>query len=272
MYASPESIGCAYQLTAGETFECRGIDGTFNEPKRANFENDSFRNLSYFNKIDNQMNTYRQQRYQIPEEERETTQWNGIDRNRFASNELVLQKPFYDKAKMTHRQTRQSRRNGNLSNPEREMGAHSFQQQFTNVRPTHKESAKLIDYKGIASSLDHGLHQDRNQYLNATYNGLKEDTLNSYIPGPSKNYYSNGANDTFLTIKNQLSNEENIHPLMPSVPFQTIRDKSSDGLFTSICRGDMISEYNELLDLSIALPQLSSNPFALTPFSTKPGI
>lgn len=272
MFASPESLGCAYQLSAGEKFECAGIDATFKESRRDNFEGDNFRNASFTNRLDNHMNNYRQNRYFIPEEERQTTQWNGIDRNRFAKNEIVVQKPFYDKAKMTHRQTRQSRRNGNLANPEREMGAHSFQQQFTTARPTHKESAKLIDYKGIAASNEHGMSKDRNQYQNATYRGLKEDSLIGFTPGPGKNYYSNGANDTFVTIKNQLGNEERIHPLMPGVPIQTIRDKSSTGIQTAITRGDQISEYNELLDLTIALPQLSTNPFALTPFSTKPGV
>lgn len=272
MYAVPESIGCAYQLTPGEKFECQGIDASFREPKRDNYEVDNFRNVGYTNKLDNHMNEYRKKTFCIPEEERATTQWNGLDRNRFSQTEKVLQQNFFDKAKTTIRQTRQTRRNGNLKNVGREVGAHSYQQQFTNVKPTHKQNTILYDYKGIVGTNTNEVQTDRCQYLGATHRGLKEDTLIGYTPGAQKSLYANGTNDTYISIKNQLGNQESIHPLMPSVPIQTIRNKGSTGIQTSMTNADRVSEYNQFLDLTIALPQMSTNPFALSPYSTRPGI
>jgi len=271
MYAVPESVGCAYQLLPGEVFQINGIDASFSEPKRDNYEVDNFRNMGYTNKIDNHMNGFRKNGFCIPEEERATTQWNGLTRN-FTSQNKVLQQNFFDRAKTTIRQTRQSRRNGNLKNVGREVGAHSFQQQFTNVKPTHKQNTILSDYKGIAAANSHAIQTDREQYNCATHRGVKEDSLSGYTPGAQGSLYANGTNDTFISIKNQLGNQETINPLVPSVPIQTIRNKGSSGITTSFSNADRVSEYNQHLDLGIAVSQLGSNPFALTPFFTSRGI
>ena len=272
LFANPNSLGAAFELTPGEKFECPGIDAAFDHPHRLSFEHDSFRNLNRTGYIDQQANQFRKERYFLPIEEREDTQWNGLDQNRFAPYATASVKRFYDKAQTTHRQTRQSRRNGNLSQVDREMGAHSFQQQFTHARPTHKETVKVRDYVGIAATNEHGTTRSREAECNATHRGLKEGTLIGYTPGPHKTHVPNGSCDTNITIKNQLSNEENIHPLQPTVPFQRIQTKYNCGTPTAMTSGDRIDEFNRLLDLTIALPQLSDNPFALTPFSTAPGV
>lgn len=272
MYASPECVGSPFELNAGEKFECKGIDATFQHPRRNNFEQDSFRNFGRTGYIDQQANEFRKSRYFIPIEEREDTQFSGINRNMFANHATANVKHFEDRTKTTLRQTRQSRRNGNLSQVNRERGAYSYQQKYTHAKPTHKETAKLINYVGIAATMDHGATRDRQAECNATHRGAKEDALIGYTPGPGKTIFAQGTCDTNVTIKNQLGNEETVNPLIPSYPMSAIPTKLGKGMATAMTPGDRIDEFNSQLDLGIALPQLSGNPFALTPFSTIPGI
>lgn len=264
MYANPSATTFG-AMNAGTPFACnnQGVNAVFQVPRRQNFEHDSFRNVNYTNQF---VNDFSKSGYCLNIEEREDTQWNVIDRNVAPKEHSAPQKRLYDRARVTARQTRQSRRNGNLSSVDSTIGSYHANHQYFHARPTHKETTMLRTYKGTARGPD--TQQNREQYCNSTSKLQKESNLIGYTPGPRKTVQPQGTCDYNITIKNQLSNEERIHPLQPTVPIQSIRDKNSCGLPTSSTPADKIDPYNEQLTLDIGATNLRGNPFSLTPFYT----
>lgn len=252
------------------SFDCnnQGVNSTFIEPKRQNYQGDSFRNISYQDRIGGQYLNEFVNSFQIPMEEREDTQFTSIDRNLGYNEAPAITQRFTDQAKVTHRQTRNSRRNGNLSQPDREKGAYSFQHGFVYARPTHKETVQTVNYQGISGPATEQVQSSRDQYNRATSQGLKEASLTSYFPNAHKQINPQSTKNVNIQIRNQLSNEEYDHPLFGGTPYQTIQDTSNCGMATSITKGQRIPEENTQLDLSVGVTQLRNNPFSLRPFHT----
>ena len=266
MYACPNE---SFNLI-DPNFDCdrQGVDSIFTEPKRQNFEHDSFRNAGYFNRLDGQYLNESIKSYQLPFQEREDAQFNGIDRNQRYNEAPAQTQRYTDQAKVTHRQTRNSRRNGNLTQVDRERGGYNFQHGFVYARPTHKETVQTRDYKGISGPATISTAMSRDKYEAATSQGLKEASLTGYFPGAGKMVNPQSTKNINIQIRNQLSNEENNHPLMRYSLYEEISDTSNYGIATSITKGQLIPEENTQLDLSVGVTQLKGNPFSLRPFHT----
>lgn len=251
-------------------FDCenQGVNSVFIEPKRQNFINDSFRNVSYQDRVGGFYLNEFVKSFQIPIEERQDTQFSGLDRNYNYNQAPAQTQRFTDQAKITHRQTKNSRRNGNLSNSQREKGAYNFQHGFVHAKPTHKETVQMKDYEGIAGPAIENVQMSRDNYNCATSKDLKEKSLTSYFPNAQKQINPYSTKNINIQIKNQLSNEEHNHPLFGYSPFQTISDSSNYGLATGITPADRRPEQNTQLDLSVAVTALKGNPFSLRPFHT----
>jgi hypothetical protein len=234
------------------------LDARFEEPHRDNFEADSMRNVSYTNKF---VNDFSKNGYLIPVEERETTNYRGYEHNADGTNSrYVPTERVYDKPKTTHRQTRQSRRNGNLTAKNSQRGGYLSSNFY--ARPTHKETTHVRNRGGPVK--EHvGNQTSREQYMNSYIRGLKESTITAHTPGRGNSKLSSGACDTNISIRSQLSNQETIRPMRQTRVYEKIPEAATS---VTISKGlnKLPVEGKTLFD-PVTLNQLNRNPFALKP-------
>ena len=226
----------------------------FQESSRDTYETDWTRNVG---KIVPGVNDYGKCGFKAYEQERETT--NIRDRSLNLKKDLTMTMRPFDRFKVTHRQTRQSRRNGNLGSKHIQRGGYHVAK--FRADPTHRESAVLHDYKGPArrNTME---PMDQIQYREGTYiQGLREATIAPYTPGPAKNYYSNGAADTFVSIRKQLGNQETDRSVaMKTRLYENTTNSGNHGMVTTIKNN--VPVYNTYYDPSI-IRQLDNNPFVI---------
>ena len=239
------------------------LEADFEVPKKVNFTVDNFRNLSYTDKF---VNDFSKCGYLIPVEERESTQFSTQDRNLTSVTDKRFTKRPFDKPRATHRQTRQSRRNGNLSSNERYTGAYKSTNFYS--RPTHKETTLLRDYLGTAqkpSGTSDPMRRDN--YWNAYIRGLKSATDTGYVPGRERSNLTVGAESINMRITNQLSNQERVRPLKQTKAW--VRAPTKDSIYLSKGVNRPSPDGKNLADPYI-MNQLNSNVFANPPIIPRP--
>lgn len=234
---------------------CNGVNSAFSEPHKTVYESDSFRNANRTNQF---VNDYSKCSYLIPIEQRESTNWQTVDRNLTTiTNQRPQMRPF-DKSKMTLRQTYQSRRFGDAGTKQSEVGGYIVAK--PHARQTQKETTLIEDYNGIGTkNVKNPL--DRCNYLNATGQDLKTSTLTPYTPGPMKQYAAQGSCDVNMSSTHQLSSIPNRRVQWKSNLPQSIQNKEKLGYLSTIKLN--AQQKNIYYDPTI-LTQLKNNPFVIT--------
>lgn len=232
------------------------LDAGFEEPRRTNYDNDWKRNVGFGGHF---VNDFSKSSYKLPTEERETTQFSTHDRNMAPVFNKAFSKRSLDKPKATHRQTKQSRRNGNLSEVGRQRGAYTSTNYH--AKTTNKESTQLNNYHGVAENLVKN-PTSRRSYINAYIRGNKENTITSFTPGPERSNITAGSESKNIQIKKQLSNEESRKPLRQHKLYSAVPEKNSH-MFTKEI--NKLTVDNNNTNFGIIHSQLNNNPFAIKP-------
>lgn len=231
------------------------LESNFQESSKIEYDNEYNRNIGT---IVPKVNDYNKCSYRAYEQERETTNIRDRTINLQTRNKALTLRP-YDKFKTTHRQTRQSKRNGNIGAKYLERGGYHTRK--IDLRKTHRESAKLRDYKGNAGKTVSD-QMDRTQYTDGLYiQGLKDSTLTSYTPGAGYQHYGNGKGAYNISITQQLSNQETDRSVMNKTHLYTkTMNKDNFGIVTN--EGNTLQEYDTRLDPG-NISQLNNNPFVV---------
>lgn len=257
-----DSLDFSHSEKSPKEISFGNLDANFEVPKRNNFDADSFRNLKYTNHF---VNDFSKCSYQLPTQDREDTKFTTHDRNLTGVINRRFTKRPYDKPRATHRQTRQSRRNGNLTAVNHEKGA--YQSVNVYAKPTIKETTLLKDYKGIAQKPNgKGDAMDRFNYKNAYLRGLKEATLSGYTPGREKSNMTVGSCDVNIQIKNQLSSDARNKGLYKEKAWVVPPTKDAYTLTKGVNKPDIT---NKRFDPYV-LNSLNKNPFANKPIKMTP--
>lgn len=206
-----------------------------------------------------QMNDFGKCGYIAYEQERETTNFSkGGEHTQVAPvfKEMTM-KPF-DRFRVTQRQTKNASRKGNVSNANLHQGAYSTVP--FDARTTIRQTTHLRDYVGAAQR-DTSEPVSRTQYTEGTYiQGLKEQTaLASHTPGPMKMYNANGACETNISVRKQLSD-------IPTVRSTQMKTKVYQPTPTAYNQGDVTVVKNNLVPCNTyfdpsVIRQLDGNPF-----------
>ena len=206
-----------------------------------------------------QVNDFGKCGYIAYEQERETTNFSkGGQFTQVAPvfKEMTM-KPF-DRFRVTQRQTKNASRKGNVSNANLHQGAYSTIP--VDARTTIRQTTHLQNYVGAAQR-DTAEPVSRKQYTEGTYiQGLKEQTaLASHTPGPMKMYNANGACETTISVRKQLSD-------IPTARSTQMKTKVYQPTPTADVQGDVTVVKNNLVPCNTyfdpsVIHQLDNNPF-----------
>lgn len=241
-----------------------GIDSTVREPFRESYTNDYMRNLAYEGHF---VGDYGASSFAPRMQEREDTQFTGIDRNLAGDNHLHLAAQYLqDKPRVTNRMTRKTFKNGNVVPVNRYKGSYATKKANMTARPTHRQTTQNTDYMGAAGPGTQGGSVDRTAYEYGTQiRGLKEDALVGWTGTAGRGGVNVPLDQSHMTMtaREKLSGIERNRPLPKTrQPVISIPDAFETQNFTRPL--NKLPEVNPQprYDASI-LTQLDDNPFAI---------